>query len=627
MTITTTITRPHLIDLQERGFIEAATYHDYATDTDLCHYVGGLPYALPPIGPFRFQRPRPLPAYYRYGTQANPGRFIGATGLCPQPQPGEDTSADWDEDCLQVNIWIPTGRAPAAGWPVIVWYHGGFLQFGSPTDSDFSNLLSDTNAKAIIVTPAYRLNIFGFLASKELAQQDHGVEFSTNNGFWDQRLALEWTWKNIHYFGGDAGNITIGGYSAGSHSAFHQLAYELGQPDEEAIVRRALMFSNGPGVQPKSLDEAQLQFDELVSILGLPSTMTVVEKLAVLRTLSPKILIDASAKMRYHEFRGVTDGSFIRHGLMGELDSGKFAEVMKRRNIKLMTGECRDEHFVYGTWHTPENSYNSVLTRLQADYPLEACTALMHYYFPNRQHGHRYKDWQDAFGHMYADIQIHHLERGMVNALVNHGAGDLIYRYRVEWRAQCCDKQWPREWGVTHGTDAQSIWFWGGGERLSNTEKTLVRTAFHDLFANFVKGEQVNWGTAHALQLRTMKPDGSVVVEEDPYLVEGVKVWNVLKSAGVTATDASSPSSSSLPSNTSTIADKERRREEKEEYTNVKALYDFHRAAHTELTFRAGDIIQVVRQDESGWWDGVKDGVRGWIPSNYVRAVEEKARL
>lgn len=36
-----------------------------------------------------------------------------------------------------------------------------------------------------------------------------------NYGFWDQRLALEWTYKNISYFGGDASNITVAGYSAG----------------------------------------------------------------------------------------------------------------------------------------------------------------------------------------------------------------------------------------------------------------------------------------------------------------------------------------------------------------------------------------------------------------------------
>ena len=132
---------------------------------------------------------------------------------------------------------------------------------GNPNDADVTAMLSETACKAIIVMPAYRLNIFGFLASSELSAASS--EFSDNVGFWDQRLALEWTWQNISYFGGDASNITVGGYSAGSHSAFHQLAYDLGVSDSKSIIRRTLMLSNGPGVQPKSLDEAQTQFEEL----------------------------------------------------------------------------------------------------------------------------------------------------------------------------------------------------------------------------------------------------------------------------------------------------------------------------------------------------------------------------
>jgi len=391
-------------------------------------------------------------------------------------------------------------------------------------------MLSETSAKAIVVMPAYRLNLFGFLASSKLLEEVD--DFSTNNGFWDQRLALEWTWKNISYFGGDASNITIGGYSAGSHSTFQQLAYDLNVSDSQAIVRRALMFSNGPGMQPKSLDDAQEQFDEFCATLELPVKMSTAEKLSVLRALDTKTLIDASAKMKYHQFRGVTDGLFIRRGLLEELDSGVFAERMKKRGVKLVMGECRDEHFVYGEWRPPQESYESLFTRLQADYSVVACEALMEYYFPERSLPTAYTSWQDAFGHIYADIQIHHLERGMASALVEHGAGHLLHRYRIEWRAQCCDQSYPRDWGVTHGTD-MAIWFWGNGSRLSKKEKVLVRRAFHEQFARFLRGDEVEWGTKEALQLRTLKPNGSVEIEDDQWLASGLRVWEILRNVGV----------------------------------------------------------------------------------------------
>lgn len=409
---------------------------------------------------------------------------------------------------------------------------GGFLQFGSPNDANVIAMLSETACKAIIVMPAYRLNLIGFLASPELCKAS--PDFVTNAGFWDQRLALEWTWQNVSYFGGDASNITIGGYSAGSHSTFHQLAYDLGLPDAKSIIRRAMMLSNGPGIQPKSLSEAQAQFEELLSALHIPLDLPASEKLANLRSLDAKSLIQATFNLKYHQFRAVTDGAFVRHTLFNEIDTGVFAARMKSRGIKLIMGECRDEHFVYGTWRPPADNFESLFTRLQADYSLSACEALAQYYYPGGKLPSSCANWQDAFGRIYADVQIHHLERGMVDALVRHGAGDLIYRYRIEWRAQCCDKGWPKEWGVTHGTDMTSIWFWGNGEQLGDGEKKMVKSAFHDNFAKFLKGEELQWGTRHPLHLRRMKPDGSVICEEDPYLEEGVRVWDVLKKVGAT---------------------------------------------------------------------------------------------
>ncbi|WEW61256.1 cell division cycle- protein [Emydomyces testavorans] len=53
----------------------------------------------------------------------------------------------------------------------------------------------------------------------------------------------------------------------------------------------------------------------------------------------------------------------------------------------------------------------------------------------------------------------------------------------------------------------------------------------------------------------------------------------------------------------------------------VKALYDYTSDDHTSLSFRQGDIIQVLNQLETGWWDGVIGDVRGWFPSNYCAVV------
>jgi hypothetical protein len=109
--------QPHHVDLQFRGHIEGLTYLD-KDSKPVCRYFGGVPYALPPLGPFRFQKPRSLPACYRYGTRVNPARFTGRCGVCPQPGAGEtldDSESGWDEDCLQSNVWVPIGEPPAGG--------------------------------------------------------------------------------------------------------------------------------------------------------------------------------------------------------------------------------------------------------------------------------------------------------------------------------------------------------------------------------------------------------------------------------------------------------------------------------------------------------------------------------
>lgn len=344
-------------------------------------------------------------------------------------------------------------------------------------------------------------------------------------------MALQWTWENISYFGGNASNITLGGYSAGSHSVFHQLAYDLGVPDSKAIIKRALMLSNGPGMQPKSPEEAQDQFTELLQNLAIPASLSPAEKLTKLRVISAKTLIAATHKMKLHQFRAITDSSFVRPNLLAELSNGIFAKRILARNLHLLIGECSDEHHVYGTWRPPKPGYQNMLLRLEADYPRAACHALMEHYFPARKLPPKYPTWQAAFGHIYADVQIHALERGMVLGLVRHGAGELVHRYRIEWRAGCVDAKVPRSWGATHGAD-MAIWFWGNGDNLAEGEKQVVRRAFHEPLSAFLKGGNGQWGAGSGMLVRVLKGDGNVVVEEDTRLDEGLELWEALRRCG-----------------------------------------------------------------------------------------------
>lgn len=97
-----------------------------------------------------------------------------------------DVPYPMSEDALTANIWMPAGEPPAGGWPVFVFIHGGWLQIGNPGMTDKTNPtdLVDQALKCVVIQPAYRLSLFGFLASKEI-QEENEDGTAGNFGFWE----------------------------------------------------------------------------------------------------------------------------------------------------------------------------------------------------------------------------------------------------------------------------------------------------------------------------------------------------------------------------------------------------------------------------------------------------------
>ncbi|KAI1036426.1 hypothetical protein LB503_003368 [Fusarium chuoi] len=518
------------------GHIEGLTITSH--DSPAVHYFGGLPYALPSVGQWRFRVPRRLPKDYRYGTATEPGKFTGGTRVCPQP-PSTNTPdpSVISEECLQLNIWVPAGPTPKNGWPVCFYIHGGFLQVGTSNTKpeDLVSLLSESAFRAIMVMPSYRLNVFGFLASRELAAEaSSNGEATGNYGLWDQRLALEWTHENISFFGGDTANITVAGYSAGAYSTFQQLAHELLRvPEEKGIIRRVAMFSNSTGVRPKSLQDQQLQCDELLARLGINLELSDEEKLASLRAVPYQRLVEAQTGMRISEFRVLVDDTFYPIDLIDKINDGDFAKRMKNRGIRLINGECESEHILYRRWRTPQESYSAVYERLLADFSPEVTEKVMnHYCGSSKNLPAGYDNWEDFFGRIYANIQVHYLQRGFHNALFAGGleAGVDVFRYRLEKRLDCVAETIPLEWGVTHLTDVP-VWLWGCGYEggLSDQEKEWLK-GWNEGFAAFVGGNEVNWGTASPKDMRRWRSDGETDVWKDSLWEQGVEFWNLVNS-------------------------------------------------------------------------------------------------
>eukprot|EP01130_Rhizamoeba_saxonica_P009603 TRINITY_DN3910_c0_g1_i4.p1 TRINITY_DN3910_c0_g1~~TRINITY_DN3910_c0_g1_i4.p1 ORF type:complete len:418 (-),score=64.99 TRINITY_DN3910_c0_g1_i4:137-1390(-) len=124
----------------------------------------------------------------------------------------------FDENCHSINIWTPS-IDPANLKGVFFWIYGGGLTVGgsSQLPYDAKNLVSDD---VVVVSFNYRVNAFGFLATKDMKDAGKGVF-----GVLDQQLALRWCYNNIAAFGGDPSRITIAGQSAGGTSVAYFLLY------------------------------------------------------------------------------------------------------------------------------------------------------------------------------------------------------------------------------------------------------------------------------------------------------------------------------------------------------------------------------------------------------------------
>ena len=101
--------------------MKATTVLDDETGKVKCYRMGGIPYAPPLDASQRWQRARPLSPDYSYGSEAAPTDFTGLSNECPQIDPSRERV---NEDCLQLNIWVPPKPPPKDGWPVFFYIRG-----------------------------------------------------------------------------------------------------------------------------------------------------------------------------------------------------------------------------------------------------------------------------------------------------------------------------------------------------------------------------------------------------------------------------------------------------------------------------------------------------------------------
>ncbi|TDU86829.1 para-nitrobenzyl esterase [Kribbella voronezhensis] len=298
----------------------------------------GIPYAAPPVGKLRWASPQRAASWRGIRDATKPGnRCAQNAGLIDE--------ASNTEDCLYLNVATPRHSSPPK-LPVMVWIHGNGFINGAGSLYDAQQLAN--SGQVIVVSPNYRLGIFGFLAHPAL---DHGQarQLSGNFGLEDQQAALRWVQRNAAAFGGDPGNVTIFGESAGGTSACSHLA----APGSAGLFQKAILqsaectgrnWSPGPPTWfPLPRPEREQHGLEVAAKLGCSKpAAAAAASAAVAACLRGK----STEELAKWSDDGVGSGPTVGGGVLPLSPDRAFA-TGRYNHVPVIQGTTRDEHRLF----------------------------------------------------------------------------------------------------------------------------------------------------------------------------------------------------------------------------------------------------------------------------------------
>jgi len=314
----------------------------------------GIPYAAPPVGELRWRAPRPVASWT--GVRAATEYAHDCMQL-PFPSDAAPLGTPPAEDCLYVNVWAPEKPA-SSKMPVLFWIHGGGFVNGGSSPSVYDGS-AFARRGVVLVSLNHRLGRFGFFAHPSLKRESPNEPLG-NYGYLDQIAALRWVRENVAAFGGDPGNVTIFGESAGGGSVNTLVVSPLAR----GLFHKAIVESGGGRagglMAPRTMSEAEaagVAFAKLAGVTGDDATA-----LAALRKLPPADLVRGLNLMTMGQQRDTYAGPMVDGRIVSEEPETAFRAGRQAKVPYLIGANDRE----FGMMPLPPAAVDGMLARFGA---------------------------------------------------------------------------------------------------------------------------------------------------------------------------------------------------------------------------------------------------------------------
>ncbi|MGK5740241.1 carboxylesterase/lipase family protein [Micromonospora sp. URMC 103] len=444
----------------DRGLIRGLTGDGFRT-------FQAVPFAAPPTGDRRWRAPQPVTPWSGIRDATRPHEECAQNPIFGPPA--------GTEDCLYLNVTAPTAPGPH---PVLVFVHGGSFQNGSGAEYDPARLV--TQGGLVVVTINYRLGVFGYLGLPGLAG-------SGTFGLQDQQAALRWVRRNAAAFGGDAGNVTLAGESAGAESVCAQLTSPSARGlFDKAILQSGSCLTDWPDALFLPKIEAGSPFSPrgtvertgsaLAATLGCPAE----HALACLRGKDPIALLNATTGTGVEAFVTPAYGTALL-----PVSPAAALRAGKAQRVPVLAGNNHDEHrAIIGVIEITQGAYSAAdyETMLAAAFGDEAARVAAHY--PVEEYGTPGLAWAAA-----ATDRIWACPTLTTQRLLARHAPTYAYEF-AEAHGPALTADYP--WGAAHGYELPYLFDVAGFLTVGTVQPRLAADMIGS-WAHFAATGQAPW--------------------------------------------------------------------------------------------------------------------------------------